>query len=146
MSRSLIFFCFRTSTFFKLPFFIFIQFDLDLWVNNIDCTFPKHGKNLKVFLFQIIVLSLIFHNGLRFKFGLALLPLCPFAFLPFLPFCLLPFCPFARLPFCPFALISHNALPLNFALALAIYVAIEATFMAKFEGKGLCDIRAKGQK
>ena len=52
------------------------------------------------------------------------------------------FCPY----FCPFALISHNTLPLNFALALAIYVAFEATFMAKFEGKGLCETRAKGQK
>ena len=53
------------------------------------------------------------------------------------------FCPFALLPlflpFCPLALISHNVLPSNFALALAIYAAIQTTFMArvraKFEGK-----------
>ena len=72
------------------------------------------------------------------------------ALFPFCPFALLPFCPFALLSICPFALISHNVLPSNFALALAIYVVIQATFMAraraKFEGKRLCEIRAKGQK
>ena len=51
---------------------------------------------------------------------------------------------------CPFALISHNVLPKNFALALAIYVAIQAILIAKarakFEGKRLCKIWAKGQK
>ena len=69
-----------------------------------------------------------------------------------LPFALLPFCPFALLPFCPFALISHNVLPKSFAPALALYVAIQATLMARararamFEGKNLCEIRARGQK
>ena len=126
--------------FFSSQTFIFIQLDHDLWVVNINFTFPKHGKNFKVFLFQIIVLFIIFHDGFRSEF--ALLPFCSFAPLPI--------CPFAHLPFCPFALISHNVLPSNFALALAIYVAIQATIMArareKFEGKRLCEIRAKGQK
>ena len=76
---------------------------------------------------------------------------CAFAFIfALFPFAHLPICPFALLPFCPFALISHNVLPSNFALALAIYVVIQATIMArareKFEGKRLCEIRAKGQK
>ena len=61
-----------------------------------------------------------------------------------------PFCPFALLPICPFALISNIVLSSNFALVLAIYVAIQATFMAraraKFEGNRLCEIKAKGQK
>ena len=51
---------------------------------------------------------------------------------------------------CPFALalISHNVLPKSFAPALALYVAIQATLMARamFEGKKLCEIRARGQK
>ena len=61
-----------------------------------------------------------------------------------------PICPFALMPLCPFAVISHNVLPKSFALALALYVAIQATLMAraraKFEGKTLCEIRARGQK
>ena len=48
------------------------------------------------------------------------------------------------------ALISHNVLPKSFAPALALYVAIQATLMARaramFEGKKLCEIRARGQK
>ena len=73
----------------------------------------------------------------------ALLPFCPFALLPFCPFALFAlFALFAVLPFCPFAPISHNVLPQNFALALALKVAIQATLMAraraKFEGKTLC--------
>ena len=56
------------------------------------------------------------------------------------------------MPFCPFAvaLISQNVLPKSFAPALALYVAIQATLMARaramFEGKKLCEIRARGQK
>ena len=49
------------------------------------------------------------------------------------------------LPFCPLALISHNFLPSNIALALAIN---RASAGAKLFGKTLCEIRAraKGQK
>ena len=65
-------------------------------------------------------------------------------FLVYVPNLPLPFCPFAL------ALISHNVLPKSFAPALALYVAIQATLMAraraKFEGKTLCEIRARGQK
>ena len=93
------FLLFLNFKFFSSQIFIFIQFDLDLLVGNID-------------FFALY--------------------------------------PFAHFPVCPFALISHNVLPSNFALALAIYVAIQATIMArareKFEGKRLCEIRAKGQK
>ena len=46
------------------------------------------------------------------------------------------------LPFCSFAHISHNILPSNFALALAMS---RGKAMIKLEGKTLYEIWAKGQ-
>ena len=54
------------------------------------------------------------------------------------------------LPFCPLALISHNFLPSNIALALAIYVAWIATkrahARANLFSKTLCEIIQKGTR